>query len=121
MKTATETKTLTDGTLVLMIDQTNEKANPVKTMEDERAGVVFHGGLLVMITAWDRIAPADEVKLEDVIVGVETRKWIEAVYPYQRKLWILNVRGTHVGTFDTKREALAASRVASAVLAYHGK
>jgi|LauGreSuBDMM15SN_2_FD.fasta_scaffold85683_1 ribosomal protein S4E len=114
---------LTDGTLVLRIDQADEKANPVKTMEDEdgRPGVVFHGGVLVMITTWDRIAPADKVKLEDVIVGVETRKWIEAVYPYQRKLWILNVRGTHVGTFDTKREALAASRVASAVLAYHGK
>ena len=123
MNTATATKTLTDGTLVLMIDQATPTANPVKTMNDEdgRPGVEFHGGVLTMLTSWDRIAPIDEVVLEDTIVGVETRKWTEAAYPYQQKLWLLNVRGTHVSTYKTKRDALAAARIASAVLAYHGK
>ena len=119
----TTMQTLTDGTPVLMIDQANEKANPVITMDDEngRPGVVMFGGVLTVLTDWDRIAPADAVKLEDTIIGVETRKWTNASYSYQRKLWILNIRGTHIGTYDTKREALAAARVASAVLAYHGK
>ena len=123
MTTATATKTIKDGTLVLMIDQANEKANPVKTMHDEegRPGVEFHGGVLTMLTSWDRIAPIDELKLEDTIVGVDCHKWTNAAYSYQRKLWVLNVRGAHVGTYDTKRDALAAARVASAVLAWHNK
>jgi hypothetical protein len=114
---------LTDGTLVLMIDQADEKANPVLTMNDEsgRPGVVMYGGVFRMITDWDRIAPVDELKLEDTIIGVDCHKWSNAPYPYQRKLWILNIRGTHVSTYNTKRDALAAARVASAVLAYHGK
>jgi hypothetical protein len=119
----TQDNTLTDGTLVLMIDQVNESPNPVvaQAHHDNGPGVVMFNGALTMLTSWDRIAPVDKVVLADIIEGVETRKWTNAVYPYQRKLWILNIRGTHIGTFKTKHEALAASRVASAVLSYHGK
>ena len=123
MNTATQAKTLTDGTLVLRIDQQDTKAHPVKTHKDEngRPGVELAGGALVILTDWDRIAPAAEVTIEDTILGAVARKWTEAPYSYQRKMWTLTVRGTWVGTYDTKRDALAAARIASAVLAYHGK
>jgi len=115
------TKKIADGTLVTMIDQIDPlNGHPVKTLADEngRPGVEFSGGVLTMVTTWDRIAPTAELVLPETVTA-QIAKNTDALIGWQRKLWRVSVDGVWIGTYKTKAEATQAARTAVAVLAWH--
>ena len=115
------TTKIADGTPVLMIGQTDEKAAPVRENTDHLSECLV-GNFVCFATTWARVAPAAEVTVPVLTgkeSGVEVRKHSEAPMSYQRRMWIVRVGGVYVGHYNTKRDGLAAAAVAVAVLGWH--